>query len=1029
MLHPLVTLPARFPRNPSSRRRPVATTAVFFGLAVALLTFAAARSASAHPAEVVLEADFAASNDGFTYVELNDPSGPSYVDGDRGAGVNDSAVRVELGGVDNADIYDMAGGWQRPFTMADAAPATITFSYRIRQTEKFETNEFGEARLRVDGAEIAPAGGFPRLAGDNKNGGERVLGWNTYEVDVNLAAGSHTLTLVGFSNAKTYNDETTWVEFDDVTVTAHFPEVPTATPTPQPAPTSTPLPTAIPTPIPTPLPTPIPGGCGGGPLAQQAEAGQLNGTIVEIVDPRAFGSSYLQAEVGSRGRPSASDDFAEYCFTVPAGAGGEYRLDATVLAPTNADDSFWVAVDDGPLALWDMAISASWVVDSVSNRNGADPVVYPLAEGDHVLRVYQREDGAAIDRFEFVPLAATCRGLAQEAELGVARGSMIVAAGNGASGGAYVIAEPGTNGRQPGSDDYVEFCAIVPAGQDGTYRLDLRVLGTNSGDDSFYVTVDGATESLFDFARSAAFTVDSVAHRSGADPVLYPLAAGEHMVRIYQREDGAAIDSIEFVPVVVATPTPIPTATPAPTATPLPSPTPLPGFTFHADANFGGASQSFTSGTYSSAAGLSTVGDNQASSFEITPGWMALVCTNGDGTGTCRGFTNSKNNLGAFSLNNNLSYLQIRGPGEAFRVVPGNDLDQFVNRLPGAVDFVLEAGVHSGHNMYVKDDMTFTGEPGAILDGGGSGSPAFSGVGDRVEIRNLEIRGYAVGEYVGAISARDVSNFSREGVDWIVDNNLIHHNGGAGVNAGSGMSITNNEIHTNKQIGISGIGSTQYRLANVTVADNYIHHNNPSDGFPFTYHEGGLKFTETDNANVHRNRVEYNRGMAIYCDVACDGFWVDDNIMIENGGRRNGGGVFIEISRNGRIKGNIIDGKGENRNTWWGGLMVGESHNVLVEDNDVRIGHAYGMGLRGCCNRPASTNVTFRNNSITATDGEVRAGFDGDAYQGRPVPSTISLENNRYYHDGGTIRFTKNGAKSWSWWQGEGYDRNGSYNP
>ena len=79
----------------------------------------------------------------------------------------------------------------------------------------------------------------------------------------------------------------------------------------------------------------------------------------------------------------------------------------------------------------------------------------------------------------------------------------------------------------------------------GYYIIWGRVLTANNKDDSFFVSVDGGSESLWETTISTKWVWDKVSHRGGADPVTYNLSAGKHTLLIKQREDGSKLD--EFI--------------------------------------------------------------------------------------------------------------------------------------------------------------------------------------------------------------------------------------------------------------------------------------------------------------------------------------------------------------------------------------------------------------------------------------------------------------------------------------------------
>lgn len=145
---------------------------------------------------------------------------------------------------------------------------------------------------------------------------------------------------------------------------------------------------------------------------------------------------------------------------------------------------------------------------------------------------------------------STCGGLAQEAEDGLLVGNFEAFADAAASNGQYVAAVDGSGHFWTGPDagHYAQYCFNVPTDQ--TYALRGKVHGADDLSDSFYVQVDDVPDGgyVWDITPNASYEVDFVSDRDNADPVLLPLTAGEHIVKIYAREDGARLDTIELVP-------------------------------------------------------------------------------------------------------------------------------------------------------------------------------------------------------------------------------------------------------------------------------------------------------------------------------------------------------------------------------------------------------------------------------------------------------------------------------------------------
>lgn len=359
-------------------------------------------------------------------------------------------------------------------------------------------------------------------------------------------------------------------------------------------------------------------------------------------------------------------------------------------------------------------------------------------------------------------------------------------------------------------------------------------------------------------------------------------------------------------------------------------------------------------------------------------------------------------------------------------VRPSDNLAAIVSRSATGTVFVLSSGVHNHARVQPKNDMRFIGEPGAILDGRGTSSTAFSGTGNRVEIRGLEIRNYSPGLFNGPVSPRG-------GSDWLVADNYIHHNDGMGIRLDNGITVDGNRVSHNRQTAFSALGQVDNRMRDVTITNNEVDHNAIGANFSFSFHEGGMKALYTDGLVVKGNHFHDNAGVAVYCDLFCNDADISDNVMIENGGRLHGGGVFVELSRNVTVKRNFIDGMGSFTSTLWGGVTVAESQNVTVEANEIHMANGSGIQFRNCttCSdatgsvrRDPVANLRFTSNTVVSTGGNTQVGFNG----GASVPSSqVRFDSNRYYESAGHIRFTSVGEKSWTAWKGLGYDTRGSY--
>ena len=122
-----------------------------------------------------------------------------------------------------------------------------------------------------------------------------------------------------------------------------------------------------------------------------------------------------------------------------------------------------------------------------------------------------------------------------EAEEGVIKSAMVTGKDNNSSAGSYIWAPSGTGG----SSQYT--FKVTSA---GNYIVWGRVLAPDGDSDSFFVSMDGKSDSLWDLAPASNWTWDEVNNRDGSDPVVYNLSAGTHTLIVKPRENGAKLDGI-----------------------------------------------------------------------------------------------------------------------------------------------------------------------------------------------------------------------------------------------------------------------------------------------------------------------------------------------------------------------------------------------------------------------------------------------------------------------------------------------------
>jgi len=242
-------------------------------------------------------------------------------------------------------------------------------------------------------------------------------------------------------------------------------------------------------------------------------------------------------------------------------------------------------------------------------------------------------------------------------------------------------------------------------------------------------------------------------------------------------------------------------------------------------------------------------------------------------------------------------------PAGAVEVKPGVDgeLSAKTDDSPAGTTFWLAPGTHTladdeYGSVQPKDGDVYLGAPGAIIDGHGKNKYAFVYDAKNVTIRGLTIRGFDPPPNEGVVN-------HDSGDGWVIEDNTIEKNGGAGMMAGSGQQIRGNCLRDNGQYGINAYKDGD--LKNLVVEGNEITGNNTGDweskieGCGCT---GGVKFWAVDKADVRNNWVHDNRGAGLWADTNNNDFLIENNVIEGN----DGPAIFYEISYNAVIRSNTM---------------------------------------------------------------------------------------------------------------------------
>ena len=173
----------------------------------------------------ILSATFDTDSSGFTYHDdtFRSTGNPGYASGnyDSSGGFSGGGLHVALGGVDTSWEYDMSGGWSQSFVVNGDATVKVTLWYRLVFSGDYESDECGQALVAIDG-QLLSAGSqdyLEEFCGFGDGNPTQDTGWRQVTLEVTLTDGTHTITVGGWNNKKTYTNEVTDVFFDEIVIT------------------------------------------------------------------------------------------------------------------------------------------------------------------------------------------------------------------------------------------------------------------------------------------------------------------------------------------------------------------------------------------------------------------------------------------------------------------------------------------------------------------------------------------------------------------------------------------------------------------------------------------------------------------------------------------------------------------------------------------------------------------------------------------------------------------------------------------
>jgi hypothetical protein len=133
----------------------------------------------------------------------------------------------------------------------------------------------------------------------------------------------------------------------------------------------------------------------------EAEAATLTAPMAVVADAEASGGSYIEVPTGNGGTINNANqaNAGTSVFTIMAPAAGSYKVWALLNAATDANNAFFVRMDNGAFAQWATPVTmAEWMWAPANTQNGQAELSFDLTAGAHTLEIKRRDVSTKIDR-------------------------------------------------------------------------------------------------------------------------------------------------------------------------------------------------------------------------------------------------------------------------------------------------------------------------------------------------------------------------------------------------------------------------------------------------------------------------------------------------------------------------------------------------------------------------------------------------------------------------------------------------------
>lgn len=357
---------------------------------------------------------------------------------------------------------------------------------------------------------------------------------------------------------------------------------------------------------------------------------------------------------------------------------------------------------------------------------------------------------------------------------------------------------------------------------------------------------------------------------------------------------------------------------------------------------------------------------------------------------------------------------------------PGDSLQLKVAASPAGTQFLLKAGTYHRQTITPKDDMSFVGEPGAIMDGDSITPYAFETL--ATLSKNVTIKGLVITRYAPPYQRAAIQGDN--GTAWLITDNEISYSAYECVHPGPHTQVLRNYVHHCMVGGISGFKSDSALIEGNEVAFNGL---TMTAENPATAEAAGMKFMNQYGLTIRNNNVHDNmRG--IWIDTGYLGTLIEGDTVVGN----MKAGIWIEATYGAVVRNNRAELNGGTTTGGWlghSGIQVTNSPNVEIYGNTVT-NNMNGIGVMETSGYPDGPfgplhvqNLYVHDNVVTMQSGTTGVAQNvGDL-------SVFTSWNNRFVNNsyvlGATATFAWNDSTTLTaaQWRAAGQDVTGTFSP